>query len=289
VLRMCPTVLLVALWPTLSAADRPPAGAWRTLRVTTAGAILLPVVVGGEGPFAFFMDTGSSRSAISASLAHRLETPRVGRTTVLTPSGRVVRPLTPLPRISVDGSPPMPSLAMVVPDDDLVRGVRADGILGADVLVRFVITIDYAHARISLDTPASQSAATLPLSTNEARLVVSVPNPVCAPAAPGCGWLRLIPDSGADGIVLFARGGLAPRFVTPLGHGAIRSLAGVRSARRVLIDAADLQDVGLHGQVASLIDLPAEDPFEVDGLLPLHLFARVTIDGPGKTLTLVLR
>lgn len=278
-------LLLIVLWPAVPAAED-----WHVLRLTPAGAVVVPVEIQGEGPFAFLLDTGSSRSAISASLARRLGTREVGETTVLTPAGRAVRPLAPLPRISLGGSPPAASLAMILPDDDLARGFRADGILGADVLLRFVLTIDYAQARISwtraggVDTPFS-----LPLREDEGRLAVTVPHPACAIKPRDCAPLILIPDSGADGVVLFNRPERAMRFVTPLDAGAVRSLAGVRVAQRVRIDAASLEAVGLHGQIASLVDLPAEDSLAADGLLPLHLFARVTLDGPGKTLTLVRR
>ena len=272
-LRHQAAVLLIALWPTLSAAED-----WRALRVTSAGAVVVPVEIEGEGPFAFLLDTGSSRSAISTSLAHRLGARQVGETTVLTPSGRVVRPLTPLPRISLDGSPPAASLAMILPDQDLSRGVRADGIIGADVLTRFVLTIDYEQGRISWDKARPLDGSfSLPLSTDDGRLVVSVPHPRCTLA---CVPLKLIPDSGADGVVLFQRAGDSLRFVTPLEDGAVRSFAGVRAAQRVLIDASGLRDIGLDGRVASLIELPSEDSLQVDGLLPLHLFARVTLDGP---------
>ena len=281
-LRAHVVVLLVAIWPVLASADH-----WRALQVAAGGVVVVPVEIGGEGPFAFLLDTGSSRSAISTSLARRLGARQVGQTTVLTPSGRVVRPLTPLLGISLDGSPPAASLAMIVPAQDLARGVRADGILGADVLMRFVLTIDYEQGRISWTAPrALDGAMILPLATRDGRFVVSVTHSTCMAA---CVPLRLIPDTGTDGVVLFNRPGDSLPFVTPLADAAVRSLAGVRPAQRVLIDASGLRDIGLDGQIASLIDLPAEESLEVDGLLPLHFFARVTLDGPGRTMTLVRR
>jgi aspartyl protease len=282
--RTCVVVLLIALGPAIAAAQ-----SWRAVRVTPVGAVVVPVAIDGEGPFAFLLDTGSSRSAISATLARRLGARQVGETTVLTPSGRTVRALTPLTHISLDGSPPNASLAMILPDEDLARGIRADGIIGADVLKRFVLTIDYERLRISWQPARMDSGVSLPLTTEDGRLVVSVPRPACAFVSEGCLPLRFIPDTGADAIVLFRRAGHPLQFVTPLADGAVRSLAGVRAARRVLIEASGLQAVGLYGQVASVVDLPPEDGLLVDGLLPLHLFARVTIDGPRKKLTLVPR
>jgi hypothetical protein len=279
--------VLVAFWAATLSLDASTVS-WRSLQVTPAGALVVPVELDGEGPFAFLIDTGSSRSAISSSLARRLGARRVGETTVLTPSGRVVRPLTPLPRVTLDGSAPAASLAMILPDEDLMRGVSADGLIGADVLTRFVMTIDYGHSRIrwgKVHTP--ELAVSLPLTVDNGRLVLSLPNPGCRSA--GCPPFTLIPDTGADAVVLFKRRGGPLTFGTQFEDVPVRSLAGVRTARRVLIDAATLQDLGLGGQIAALVDLPAEDSLGVDGLLPLHLFARVTIDGPRKELTLVPR
>ena len=281
-LRTQVVVLLVAIWPALASADD-----WRAFQVTADGVVVVSVYIGGEGPFAFLLDTGSSRSAISTDLALRLGARQVGETTVLTPSGRVVRPLTPLSRISLDGSPPAAALAMIVPERDLARGVHAEGILGADVLMRFVLTIDYERARISWKTTrALDDALTLPLATAGGRFVVSVTHPTCTA---WCVPLKLIPDTGTDGVVLFNRPGDSLHFVTPLAASAVRSLAGVRPAQLVLIGASGLRDIELDGRIASLIDLPPEDSLQVDGLLPLHFFARVTLDGPGKTVTLVRR
>jgi hypothetical protein len=288
VLRTQAAVLVVALWLATLSLDASASGGWRALRVTAGGVIVVPVELDGEGPFPFLIDTGSSRSAISSSLARRLGARPMGETTVLTPAGRVVRPLTPLPRLSLDGSPPAASLAMILPDEDLMRGVPADGLIGADVLTRFVMTIDYGRSRITwgkVHTP--ELAVSLPLTVDNGRLVLSIPHPGCRSA--GCPPFTLIPDTGADAVVLFKRRGGPPAFVTPLADVPVRSLAGVRTARRVLIDAASLQDLGLGGQIAALVDLPAADGLGVDGLLPLHLFSRVTLDGPAKRLTLVPR
>jgi predicted aspartyl protease len=276
---------LSSLCTVLSAAD-----AWQPFPRTPSGAIVVPVHVGGDRPTPFLIDTGSTRTAISASLARRLGARPVGETLVLTPSGSVKRPLAALPRIVAGASRPLAALAMIVPDADLARGIRADGILGQDVLARLVITIDYAEGRVMWGTvSAPADAITLPTQSAGGQWVIRLPRHSCTDERPECRPLELIPDSGADGIVLFRRPGAPLPFVTPLDTAAVKTVAGTRVVRRALIESADLGAVRLDGQVASIVELPSNEALTVDGLLPLHLFALVTLDGPGKRLTLVPR
>jgi len=99
----------------------------------------------------------------------------------------------------------------------------------------------------------------------------------------------LIPDSGADGLVLFARPGRAMPSATPLGTATMRTVSGVRVTRQILVDQLSLGDLVLRDQIASLVTGSGAETMSADGLLPLHLFARVTIDGPGRMLIVVPR
>ena len=97
--------------------------------------------------------------------------------------------------------------------------------------------------------------------------------------------LRLVPDSGAASLLLFAPHAGLP--VTPLptlatlttmsGHTDVR-MATVRELR---VGSQLLRDVPVV-----VAERDRSEPVEVDGLLPLHLFDRVTVDGPGKRLIL---
>ena len=113
----------------------------------------------------------------------------------------------------------------------------------------------------------------LPLTMTDGRALISLPQ--------GRGALSLVPDSGADRLVLFTRPGqrLTP-LVTPLDTVRSRSISGQRLARRVLIQALDVGETRLGDHEGVLLDAPGPADVMGDGLLPLHLFSRVTFNGP---------
>src|SRR5882672_872076 len=57
------------------------------------GAVTVPVTLGGTGPFTFLVDTGSSRSSVSETVAARMAAPVVVRTEVITAAGRALQPI----------------------------------------------------------------------------------------------------------------------------------------------------------------------------------------------------
>ena len=95
--------------------------------------------------------------------------------------------------------------------------------------------------------------------------------------------LRLIPDSGADRLVLFTHAEL-PSLVA-VDVGLLKSATGMRAGA-----AGCVSKVSTWARSGSTIRTrrcsraPSTDMALGDGLLPLHLFARVTINGPGRYL-----
>jgi predicted aspartyl protease len=60
-------------------------------RSSRPGEIVVPVTVNGTGPFPFLLDTGSSHTAVSSSLARQLGAAPVAKTVVTSPVGEDVR------------------------------------------------------------------------------------------------------------------------------------------------------------------------------------------------------
>ena len=235
--------------------------------------IVIPVTIGGQGPFRFLLDTGSSRSAVTRGIAQRLDRRPTGYTRVVTPSGESMRTVIPLDGVSLGWGPPASIVAMIARADDLPSDI--DGLIGQDVLRLRTYTIDYGHRRVLWHTDTSALAgARLPLEWREERFIVSLPQ------HSNTHELRLIPDSGSDGWVFFARPNRPLPALTPLDTVGLRTLSGPRLLRRVLMDRIDIGAVTLLNQLATLVEKPGADgPFE-DGLLPLHVFTRVTFNGP---------
>ncbi len=245
------------------------------------GGITLPVRVNGLGPLRFRLDTGASRSVLSDDLADRLGLGQTGQSTVVvTHGGRTRQPLVRVEELAIGGEArfPVPA-ALVLPATNLDPTGRIDGLIGQDVLGPLVFTIDYAQRRIwwhGRTVPDSPRGTRLSLEVTNGRALVTLPQR-SGPAA----VLRLMPDTGADSLVLFAHPGRPLPFVTPLDTVRVRGVAGSRPARRVLVQNLDVGSIRLTDHVGLLVDGTAAGPFMGDGLLPLHLFTRVTFNGPG--------
>ena len=64
-----------------------------------------------------------------------------------------------------------------------------------------------------------------------------------------------------------------------------RSVAGQRVVRRVVVEALQVGNARLGDHEGLLVEAPEPDLMG-DGLLPLHLFASVTFNGPAGYVTI---
>jgi predicted aspartyl protease len=239
--------------------------------------VIVPVMLDGQGPYRFLLDTGSSRSAITRRLADTLRLAEMGQTRMVTPSGRRLLPLAWIGRLEVGSAQAHGVQAMVVPEGDLGARGDVDGLVGLDVLGRFAFTIDYKRRHIRWDGGDAGTVAAgvrLPLSSDGGRLVVTLSQPDGLP-------LRLVPDSGAEALVLFSSPDRRAPRMTPLDAVGLRTLSGLRMVRRVAVDAIDVGDVQLRNQAALLVDSGEAGTLLGDGLLPLHVFEQVSFNPLG--------
>jgi Aspartyl protease len=126
---------------------------------TRQALALVPVFIDGHGPLPFALDTGASRSLISASLARQLGLPRRGSAGMLQGvtgttsaenfavsswrAGTIVLPPSMIAAVGA-ASPTQPQSTLHGPV----------GLLGSDVLSRYgKIAIDYDKALLVLDPP----------------------------------------------------------------------------------------------------------------------------------------
>jgi predicted aspartyl protease len=118
-------------------------------KLDRVGRIMAPVMINGQGPFRFIVDTGASRSALSLELARKLGLGS-GDDTKVRVSG-------------VTGSETVPSVIVqrLQAGDLVLRGSRlpvispavlanADGILGVEGLANMRIEVDFLHDRIRI-------------------------------------------------------------------------------------------------------------------------------------------
>lgn len=248
------------------------------VRLFPGGAVVVAVRVGSGAGEPFLLDTGASRSAIDADLAQRLGLTPAGTVGVTTVAGELTASLVHLTSAAVGAASAVPITALVVPAHALdLRGPVA-GLIGADVLSRRAFTIDYRRRTLTWHTALTPVApgVQLPLTFDGSGAVVTLAAPW-----PGAPPLRLVADTGAAELVLYDRGPLPPH--TPGPPAVVRSPAGARVVRRVVLDRLDLGTLTLRRQ-AALVSAPPSGDAGVAGLLPLHRFSSVTVDGPGGAL-----
>jgi predicted aspartyl protease len=264
------TLLLSSLAPAAAAA-----GSQTPFDLLEDGSIVVPVTIGGTGAYRFVVDTGSSRTVISTRLWTSLRLPVVAKTQMVTPAGRDDAYVVRVPGLAIAARPEVTVAAAVMAADRYAAGQQVDGLIGQDVLSAAIYTIDYKRRVIvwhsSADVP---DGVRLPLHVRNHRILVSLPQYEGDPRS-----LWLIPDTGSDGLVLFAHAQDKVR-LTLLDVGMLSSVAGARLARRVQLDGLVVGEARLRNPLAVVVDSGEPVDLMGDGLLPLHVFARVTFNVP---------
>ena len=257
------------------------------------GEVAVPVTIGARGPFRFLLDTGSTHSAIVPALARQLQARAVARAPVSATGGTVECRVVALADIAVGPASVDELAATELPAaTGAILGPGIQGILGQDFLARFSFTIDYQRSRIQwhderdvASAGGGPSGIRLALVRSQDRFVVELPQPSRRP-------LRVVPDSGADTLVLYEDPlvtGLLSEW-TP-GAAELASPTGTRTVRTAIVDGLRVGPRSLDRQTAVVMPAPyrtgAADGIGPDGLLPLHLFAQVSFNA--RELSLVIQ
>ncbi len=236
------------------------------------GGVIVPVTVGALQNLRFLVDTGSTRSVVSETVAQQLGLRPAARTEVVTSTGASMAVVVALPATCLATHCIDDALAIVTPNKSLEFGSgQLDGVLGGDVLSRD-FTVDYKRRRFEWDDGSMPRGTgdRLPLSVEDGRAIVTAPQA-------GGRELRLVADSGADTLVLFDG-----ELVRSLTHGsslnrfALQTLVGTRRAEPVAIPLLRIGGVTWRDEIAVVVPRPAGYPQTIDGILPLHRFASVS-------------
>jgi predicted aspartyl protease len=123
----------------------------RALRMT------VPVMVNGQGPFDFVIDTGADRTVISEELAERLDLPRDGTAKLHAMGGSAQVRIVRIGTLSVSTNRARNVRAVSLP----ARNIGADGLLGIDSLKGQRIVMDFVANTMRLE-PSSQPEAPIP-------------------------------------------------------------------------------------------------------------------------------
>jgi predicted aspartyl protease len=275
------SAFLIIVSSSIATAD----SSWVPLSIDASGAIVVPVHINGRGPFRFLLDTGSSHSVMSRALADGLNLEFIARTPVTTTTGREMRPVVKLDQTAI-GTVRFDGLLVSVADSAQLAAIRQniEGIIGQDFLFTFNYTLDYRRRRLSwTDDDARDGATRLPLVAEQGRYLVRLGSNGSLP-------VLLVPDSGSNGFVLYARDG---RTALPLEPASavlsVHSLSGRQDARAMILRELKLGDLTMKDQPVALVSRDSGNRLEGDGLLPLHVFDSVSFNARDKQLTIRAR
>ena len=272
-------VLLIVL-PICALLAASPLAAGSTTRFQRGeqGGVIVPVRLNDAGPFLLLLDTGATHSAITETVAAAIDAPAVATSNVVSPATVTRRTIVAIDRFDVGPSTTDVVLASVVPDRSLDVDGKIQGLIGQDVLAHLRFTIDFDRRQVQWHSESTpHHGVSLPLSLEHGRFLVDLPQD----GQP----LRLVPDSGAGGLVLFGAGETRPRLARHTGRMVrVATAEGQIEAKEIVLNQFQIGDRVFPNVRGVRIDRPAAHPGEGDGLLPLHLFGRVSFDGPARRL-----
>lgn len=241
--------------------------------------IVLAVRLNGRGPFRFLLDTGSTHTAVSAKTAEALAAPVVAKAALGSAAGSRETLVVQVNSLQVGPVTVSTLLASVIELGEVSGGGTIDGVIGQDALGSLRYTIDFRQRRVvwSPRDAMDASGSSLPLQVSGGRFLIALPQRHVL--------LRLVPDSGAGSLLLFAPHAALP--VTPgPSLATLSTMSGQRGVLMATVRELRVGSLTLRDVPAVVAERDPSEPVEVDGLLPLHLFDRVTVDGPGKRLIL---
>lgn len=260
--------------------SRPLAAATPTpFTLADQGAILVAVMLNGAGPFTMVIDTGANHSTIAEDVAGLISAPPIARAMVTSSAGSRMRTVVRVQRVAL-GPVTTGADATVLPRDVLAAMAAFDGVIGQDMLAALRYTIDFSSRQIvwhDKEASLTGSREVLNLAFESGRYLVELPQ--------RGSMLRLVPDSGAGGLVLFQGAGrVLPDLIGPRGGIGLATFEGRIDAESVRIRELRIGRSTLRNLPAVVIDRAANPSADGDGLLPLHFFTRVTFDGPARRL-----
>lgn len=259
-------------------------GAWAAsttrFQLGDGGGVIVPVTIDQHGPFLMLLDTGASHSTIVQDVTDAIDARIVAQTNVISPISGALRPIVAVERLTIGPVTVDVLLPSVVANKTFDAKGIIRGLIGQDVLAGLRYTVDYKRRVIEWhDAPRFDDGIRLPLTFDNGRFLVS--------ALQGSRTLRLVPDSGAAGLVLFGAKGLSALDVIALeGTVELSTADAIQKARAVRLRELRLGGRTWRDVPAVALDGDDRPSAEGDGLLPLHMFERVTFDGPAGVLIL---
>jgi predicted aspartyl protease len=255
-------VLLVFGESSLLNASEPPSAI--PFKLYDGYAIVVRGGIGNQNNLNILVDTGAVPSVIQKRLAQKLSLQGPREDISLVGQNHSAERVT-IPSMRL-GPAEFPSVSVVVLDLAPIEkrlGVRLDAIVGLDVLGGRDFSVDYRLRQIEIGTPANSGEA-VPF-----ELLAAVDAPyLVVRMATNSGVVRLLLDTGADGITLFATG-VRGQSLAIQRSGARKdvSAGGEYAVERVQLLDVRLGGVNRGKRRATMVQTAASSSQQFDGML----------------------
>ncbi|MEY4501481.1 MAG: hypothetical protein RIS52_1371 [Pseudomonadota bacterium] len=258
--------------------------------------LTVPVMINGQGPFQFVIDTGADRTAISSELAAKLGLPNAGKTRLHAMHGVGDVKMVKISTLEVSTNKKTNIKAAALP----LKYLGADGLLGVDSLEGLRITLDFETAQMFAEPSIAPPRPVLP---NTREIVVS--------ARSQLGQLIMV-DAEAEGQKIWVVVDTGSQI--SVGNSKLRRLLNKTQATRkmtpislvdvlgekvqvdyTLVDRIRLGGVKLEHAAVAFRDVHPFKLFNLQrrpamllGMENLSSFRRVTIDFAKRRITFIL-
>lgn len=244
-----PQVEVVAGSPPADAAQ-PPGDAQLQTGADSTARITAPVMINGQGPFDFVVDTGANRTVISAALAERLDLPQGPPANIHGVAGVEPAPTVLINRLDADLITARNLRAPALAQDRL----GAAGLLGVDVLHDRRVLINFVERKltISTDRPLTMEASAFDLKAAQTGSHADLGPRVVVPARYRFGQLIIIgADVSGRKVVAFVDSGAQ----STVGNNALRRIVAQTSptapaAARFLVPVLSATGQTAQGEMA---------------------------------------
>jgi predicted aspartyl protease len=231
--------------------------------------VILGVLVNGQGPYDFLLDTGSTTSLLDRNVARDLGLQPLGETAIRTATGVERVAIARADRIDLGSK----SAQNVVVLCSLLHGVRAldrnvRGVLGFNFLSRFQYLLDYAGKRLVFADRRDVEGTRVPFDTTRRSIMLTVDGN------------RLLLDTGATGVILFDADDLDIE-VSLRSVRRVSTNDGRRIASSGWITRLDIGDESFRRLPVTLFPQTGLED-RADGLLPGALFRAIYFDHEQK-------
>jgi predicted aspartyl protease len=112
--------------------------------------VVVPAFINGHGPYRFLVDTGANHSILSNKIANELKLPVESNKMLSTSGSRVPIKIRLVECLQIGGTP-ITQTEIATTDWEILRSLHVDGIIGADYLKRFKISIDYGRKLLTIE------------------------------------------------------------------------------------------------------------------------------------------